>query len=50
MNKYVFKRLQMKKVPSVISWYLVIDNEADLLLLHMNYDVSQSVISELLPV
>lgn len=32
---YTFRRLQLKKMPSIIGWYLVIDNSTDLLELTM---------------
>ena len=41
---YTFRKLQLKKVPQVMGWYLVIDNAEDLLSFRANYDVSQSLI------
>jgi len=42
--KYKFQRLQMKRVPRVIGWYLVIDNAKDLWLYRLNDNISQSII------
>jgi hypothetical protein len=44
--KYIFQKLQMKKVPKITGWYLVINNAEDLMIFHLSYDVFQSVISK----
>ena len=46
--KYIFQKLQMKKVPKITGWYLVINNAEDLMIFHLNYDIAQSVIHKAL--
>jgi len=44
--KYTFRKLQLKRVPSVVCWYLCIDNTLDLMAFYLNYEISQSIISK----